>query len=171
MNNFTIIHRLSGQQLHDLARLKTVLDAWNCWMGTAIPGLYALPVHSPDPLAAQSIAKFCDNVDNIKQNGFTLAETWIDWLSAFTGKHTLGRSNFSRLDVGSQFPLHTDQGNSIVGYTRYHITIHNAGAEFHSGDEVLVASTGDVFSFNNHLPHKVVNNGTDVRYTLAIDLK
>lgn len=153
----------------------TALNESKQWLPTLWHNTFGLPVHGPKPRKWRSIQHFCDCTDDemlIDVASIPGLQEYTTTLMNYAGKRTYGRCNISKMLPDGIIAPHTDFGKSIEGYTRYHITLLNdTNAIFTSGDEEYVAKTGQVFSFNNRVIHSVRNNGTGIRYTLAVDLK
>lgn len=84
----------------------------------------------------------------------------------------LGRVLISRLAPGKEIPEHVDQGAPATYYKRYHLALKaEPGALNMSGGEVIQYRMGDLWWFDNSVPHSVVNNSADDRITLVMDVR
>jgi hypothetical protein len=84
----------------------------------------------------------------------------------------LGRVLISRLPPGASIPEHVDQGAPATYYKRYHLALKaEPGALNSSGGEVIQYRMGELWWFDNSVPHSVVNNSADDRITLVMDVK
>ncbi len=93
-------------------------------------------------------------------------------LMRFVEGKRLGRVVITKLTPGSKVTPHIDSGLSAEYYDRYHITLKNSeGSIFRVGDEVVCMEPGDIYLFNNQVEHEVINNGTDDRITLIVDIR
>lgn len=103
-------------------------------------------------------------------------------LMGLVGGEHLGRVFISRLAPGKEIPQHTDLvaeaiekfPNRIppaIYYQRYHIILKSdPGVVFQCGDEQAQMRPGDVWWFNNRLPHAVANHSGDDRIALVVDI-
>lgn len=99
------------------------------------------------------------------------------------GSYELDRILITRVPRGKVIKRHRDYDGEYVqqkDIARYHIVIQGLpGSLFCCGpepepsdaDEVVNMQTGEVWSFNPHAYHNVVNNSTDDRLHLIVDLK
>lgn len=85
----------------------------------------------------------------------------------------LGRVMITKLAPGKTIARHRDVlGEYALYYTRYHVVLQGLpGALFHCGDETVTMQTGEAYWFNAHKDHEVVNNSSDDRVHLIIDLR
>lgn len=84
----------------------------------------------------------------------------------------LGRVLISRLAPGTEIPEHVDQGAPATYYKRYHLALKSEpGVINASGGEVATYRMGDLFWFDNSVPHSIVNNSADDRLTLVMDVR
>jgi hypothetical protein len=86
--------------------------------------------------------------------------------------HRLGRVLISRLGPGCTIPEHVDQGAPATYYERYHLALQShPGAMNHSGRESVNYRMGEMWWFDNTAPHSIVNNSTDDRICLVMDVR
>lgn len=84
----------------------------------------------------------------------------------------LGRVIITRLAPGKVIDPHIDSGDHADYYDRYHCILQNKpGSLFRAGEETVCMNTGDVWWFDNSVMHEVVNNSTDDRITMIIDIR
>jgi hypothetical protein len=84
----------------------------------------------------------------------------------------LGRAIITRLAPGCSIGEHVDQGAPAEFYSRYHVILQSTpGCITRSGEEVIQASPGEVWWFNNREPHSVTNNGSDDRIVIVVDIR
>lgn len=83
----------------------------------------------------------------------------------------LGRVMITKLPPGGKIGRHVDQGRYSEYYDRVHIILQADGDfRFYCGEEVAHMKTGEIWWFNNQVEHELLNNGTDDRISLIIDL-
>jgi hypothetical protein len=85
----------------------------------------------------------------------------------------LGRVMITKLAPGKQILPHADVlGAYAHYYTRYHVVLRGLpGVLFHCGDETVNMRTGEIWWFNAHETHAIVNNSADDRIHLLIDVR
>jgi len=84
----------------------------------------------------------------------------------------LGRVVITKLMPGKTIALHRDEGAPAEYYERYHVMLQNyPGSNFTCGDETVFMRSGDVWWFDNCKEHSVVNNGSDARITMIVDIR
>lgn len=84
----------------------------------------------------------------------------------------LGRVIITRLAPGGSIAPHEDSGDHAAYYTRYHLMLQNyPGSTFLCGGEEVYMRPGELWFFRNEVTHSVVNNSTDDRITLIIDVR
>lgn len=92
-------------------------------------------------------------------------------LMRYTRAVRLGRVLITRLAPGKQIEPHEDGGDHAAYYDRYHIVLqNNPGSLFICGDEKVQMRAGEVWWFNNAITHSVINNSSDDRLTMIVDL-
>lgn len=94
----------------------------------------------------------------------------------------LGRCMISRLAPGASIPAHSDRiapaeeafpyrTPLAIYYDRYHIVVSSAsGTLFRTGEETIQMISGECWWFNNQLEHEVVNNSSEDRIHLIMDI-
>jgi hypothetical protein len=84
----------------------------------------------------------------------------------------LGRVLISRLAPGKTIPEHVDQGAPATYYKRYHLALKaEPGALNIAGGETVQYRMGELWWFDNSVPHSIVNNSADDRITLVMDVR
>lgn len=84
----------------------------------------------------------------------------------------IGRVLINRIQPGGRIFPHADTESHSNYWARLHITIHSMpGVKFRCEDETIEPLTGDVFYFDNRLEHEVINESTDPRLSMVVDLK
>jgi hypothetical protein len=87
-----------------------------------------------------------------------------------TFKDPIGRIVFARLPAGAKIAEHTDEGLYSETTNRHHFVVTtNSDVWFQSGDERHQMQRGNIYWFNNHIPHKVENLGDTPRIHLIVD--
>jgi len=101
-----------------------------------------------------------------------LAQVMIfDLMRAVNGTR-LGRVMITRLAPGKKIEPHEDGGDHARYYKRFHIMLQNQpGSIFDCGDESVYMEPGSVWYFNNQITHAVVNNSSDDRITMIVDIQ
>lgn len=101
-----------------------------------------------------------------------LARPIIYNLLRFVEGERLGRVIITRLGPGKRILPHVDGGEHASYYDRYHVTLQNQpGSIFRAGEETVYMAQGDVWWFDNSQEHEVINNSTDDRITMIIDIR
>ncbi|RQS39783.1 aspartyl/asparaginyl beta-hydroxylase domain-containing protein [Burkholderia sp. Bp8990] len=85
----------------------------------------------------------------------------------------LGRVMITRLRPGKRITPHADtRGLYANSMQRYHVVLQGEpGAMFVAEDEQVNMRTGEVWQFNAHAMHECMNNSTDDRVHLIIDIR
>lgn len=84
----------------------------------------------------------------------------------------LGRVIITKLPPGKSITPHVDQGAPATYYTRYQIALQSLpGAIFQIGDEAVNFRTGEIWYINNRVKHSIINNSSDDRIIMIVDLK
>lgn len=116
-----------------------------------------------------------DQHENVDQPIFKLlpeARKYIFDLMAFVSGERLGRCMINKLKPGGVIYPHADTPAHAEYWDRFHIVLQSApGSNFRCGDETVNMQTGEVWWFNNKLEHEVINNSSDDRIHLVIDIR
>lgn len=84
----------------------------------------------------------------------------------------LGRVIISRLPPGKSITPHIDQGTPATFYRRYQIALQSLpGCVFRIEDEGVMFQSGEVWMINNRAKHYVVNNSSDDRIAVIVDVR
>lgn len=85
----------------------------------------------------------------------------------------LGRVMITRLAPGKRIYPHSDVlGIYANTYKRFHLALQSEpGNVFTAGDEQVYMRAGEIWDFNAHAEHAIVNNSADDRLHLIIDIK
>lgn len=88
--------------------------------------------------------------------------------------HELGRCLITRIKPGGQIlPHRDDQGDYVHerDRMRYHVVLNGLpGSLYRTGNETVQMLTGEVWAFNAFIEHEVINNSTDDRVHLLVDI-
>lgn len=154
-------------------------DLWNAHkVRTTHPGS---PHHQVEDILlrfneiSQSVDKIVDDKECLNYPAmFELpqARPLIYGLMSHIEGERLGRCMITKLAPGKTITAHADEGAPAEYYDRYHIVLNSTpGSVFRCGDEKICMATGDIWWFNNRIKHEVINNGTDDRVHLIIDIR
>lgn len=84
----------------------------------------------------------------------------------------LGRVMITRLPPGGRIEPHVDEGEYAEFYSRYHLVLHGSpGSLFRCGGETVNMITGELWWFDSHLEHEVVNNSPEDRIHMIMDIR
>ena len=85
----------------------------------------------------------------------------------------LGRVMITKLAPGQTITPHADTAGKYANYfSRYHIPLQSGpGTLFRADDELVQMKPGEVWDFNAHAEHEVINNSTVDRIHLIVDIK
>lgn len=84
----------------------------------------------------------------------------------------LGRVLITRLKPGKKILPHIDGGDHAAYYERFHIVLQSSpGTQFRAGEEYVYMAPGEVWWFDNSVEHEVINNGTEDRIHLIVDIR
>lgn len=90
------------------------------------------------------------------------------------GAYQLDRLLVTRLPPGGRILPHADNHGSYVhrdGAARYHVVLQGLpGSMFRCGGEEVCMRTGEIWWFNPHQVHEVLNNSADDRVHLLVDM-
>jgi Aspartyl/Asparaginyl beta-hydroxylase len=82
----------------------------------------------------------------------------------------LGRIVFAKLKPGEEVKEHTDEGRYSENTDRYHlVVVTNPEAIMTTGNFNQHMGRGEIWWFNNHIPHSARNLGTTNRIHLIVD--
>jgi hypothetical protein len=84
----------------------------------------------------------------------------------------LGTILLIKVPSGKQIYNHTDGGWSASYYEKYFIPIQTyPGTSFNFPDGSIIPQIGEVYWFNNSIPHNVINNSTEDMILLIVTIK
>ena len=93
-------------------------------------------------------------------------------LMKFVSGERLGGVLITKLPPGGEIATHVDRGWHADYYEKFYISIKNEpGAVFRFPDGDIKAVAGDVYWFDNSVPHSVVNHSAEDRIALIVCIK
>jgi len=99
------------------------------------------------------------------------AQSVVHKLNTIVKGFRIGRVLLTKLAPGKRIYKHVDSGDHARYYERFHVVIQaTPGCLFIAGGETVTMRTGEVWWFQNQAEHEVVNNGTDDRIHLIVDI-
>lgn len=107
------------------------------------------------------------------------AKPLIRWLMHHVNAYELGRVLISRVKPGGRILPHRDNDGEYVltpDIARYHVALQGLpGSLYMCGEEgereTVTMRTGEVWWFNAHAEHSIVNNSEDDRIHLLVDVR
>jgi hypothetical protein len=109
-------------------------------------------------------------MDSIGAKYFPRTMNWLRATAAVLGGE-LARASIVRLKPRGQVYRHIDDGQYYVNRRRFHLVIHSAGGSpLGCGDENVVMHEGELWEFDNKLPHDAQNPSDEPRVHLIFDL-
>lgn len=116
-----------------------------------------------------------DQHENIDQPVFKLipeARSLVFNLMAAVQGERLGRVMINKLKPGGKIYPHADTPVHAEYWDRFHIVISSLpGNIFRCGDETISMRAGECWWFNNKLEHEVINNSSDDRISMVVDIR
>jgi hypothetical protein len=98
----------------------------------------------------------------------------VDWLKTIARSMdaTLGRATLVRLAPNGRVYRHIDHGDYYQRRDRYHLVLHSpSGSLLGCDDEWVRMQPGELWWFNNKLPHEAINESDDWRIHLIFDVE
>lgn len=93
-------------------------------------------------------------------------------LMQFVAGEMLGGVLITKLPPGGRIEKHVDNGWHAGYYDKFYIPIQNAdGAVFAFDDGVIAPKEGDVYWFDNSVPHWVENNSEEDRISMIVCIR
>ena len=84
----------------------------------------------------------------------------------------LGRVLITKLPPGRSITPHVDGGAPAIFYARYQIALQSLpGCMFMIGEETVQFETGEAWLIDNETIHAVMNNSSDDRLALIVDIR
>jgi hypothetical protein len=116
-----------------------------------------------------------DQHENVDQDIFKLlpeARLLIFGLMALVQGERLGRCIINKLKPGGKIYRHADTKDHAEYWDRFHIVLQSEpGSMFYCDDEQVMMQTGEIWWFNNALEHEVINNSSEDRIHLVVDIR
>lgn len=102
----------------------------------------------------------------------TEARPIIFALMSMTQGERLGRVMINKIIPGGRIFPHADTPVHAEYYSRFHVVLQSQpGVVFRCDDEQVFMGTGEVWWFNNKLEHEVINNSSDDRIHMIVDIR
>lgn len=93
-------------------------------------------------------------------------------LMHYVGGERLGRVMINKLRCGGRIFPHADTPAHAEYYSRFHVVLTSTpGVVFRCADEQAYMAPGEAWWFNNKLEHEVINNGSDERIHMIVDVR
>lgn len=93
-------------------------------------------------------------------------------LMALVEGERLGGVLITKVPPGGRIGVHTDAGWHAGYYSKFYIPIQNEpGARFHFADGVIAPNLGEVWCFDNSVPHWVENDSEADRIALIVCIR
>jgi hypothetical protein len=84
----------------------------------------------------------------------------------------LGRIMVNKLRPGGKIYPHADTLEHAEYWDRYHFVLQSGpGCNFRCGDEMVNMQTGGVYWFQNAIEHEVINNSSDDRIHMIVEIR
>jgi hypothetical protein len=113
-----------------------------------------------------------ENVDYPPYKLLPEARPIVMGLMARVGGERLGRVMINKMIPGGRIFPHADTPVHAEYWDRYHVVLQSTpGCIFRCGDEQVHMKTGEVWWFQNAIEHEVLNNGTDDRIHMIVDIR
>ena len=78
----------------------------------------------------------------------------------------------NKLRPGGKIYPHADTLEHAEYWDRYHFVLQSGpGCNFRCGDEMVNMQTGGVYWFQNAIEHEVINNSSDDRIHMIVDIR
>jgi len=93
-------------------------------------------------------------------------------LMARVGGERLGRVMINKISPGGRIFPHCDTPAHVEYYRRFHIVLQSyVGNVFRAGKESVYMRAGEAWWFDNGQEHEVINNSTDDRINMVVDIR
>lgn len=113
-----------------------------------------------------------ENVDYPAYKILSEARPIVMALMTRVGGERLGRVMINKISPGGVIFPHSDTPSHVEYYSRFHIVLKSqAGVFFRCGEENVYMGTGEVWWFDNSKEHEVINNSSDDRIHMIIDIR
>lgn len=112
----------------------------------------------------------CQNLDAMRL--LPQARPIIFGIMARVEGEILGRVMITKLPAGKTIAAHSDVlGIYANSMRRYHVPLQSGpGCTFRAGEEYVTMAPGEVWDFNAHADHEIINNSSDDRIHLIVDI-
>lgn len=111
-------------------------------------------------------------VDQPVYAGLPQARALVMNLMAYVGGTRLGRVMINRIKPGGVIFPHEDTAEHAEYWSRYHIVLQSGpGVVFRCGAEQVFMAAGETWHFHNHLEHEVINNSSNDRISMVVDIR
>lgn len=136
---------------------------------------YSAPLKVADPNMTADVVNDVGAVWYPAAQKLTEFKPIVRSLMGVIGAYSLERLLITRVRAGGRILRHADAGGAYVemgDISRYHVVLQGLpGSMFLCGDESVNMRTGEVWWFNAHEEHEVINNSADDRVHLLVDLR
>lgn len=96
---------------------------------------------------------------------------WLQEFAVTTGNGTLQLARVVRLEARGQVYRHRDRGLYYLIRDRYHLVLRSlSGSRMQCEDRFSVWRSGELWWFNNHVPHQAFNDSVDERIHVIFDV-
>jgi len=113
-----------------------------------------------------------ENIDYPAYKLLTEARPIVMHLMNYVGGERLGRVMINKIIPGGRIFPHADTPSHTDYYTRFHVVLQSRpGVVFKAGDEQVYMATGESWWFDNKQVHEVINNSSDDRIHMVIDIR
>lgn len=131
-------------------------------------------VHETEEALKQHLVHYDqhENIDYPAYHKLHEARPIVMNLMAYVKGERLGRVMINKIAPGGRIFPHADSPVHAEYWTRFHVCLQSSpGYIFHCGDEQVFMRAGEIYYFNNKLEHEVVNNGSDDRISMVVDIR
>ena len=123
-------------------------------------------------IASGDYSTLCDEHDSIWLKDLPHAKRLCLDVMALVGGERLGGVFITKLPPGGKIKSHIDGGWHAKYYDKYYVPIKNVkGSVFGFIDGDIDAVVGEVWKFDNSIPHWVFNNSNSERIAMVICIK
>ena len=114
---------------------------------------------------------FVNGIESINSKYAASLPKTMSYLEDFAKRNesVLGRAQVVLLSGNREVFTHVDYGYYYGLHDRYHLVIDSLGSEMESGGEVKTYTNGDLFFYENRLPHSARNTGDSERTHIIFD--
>lgn len=113
-----------------------------------------------------------ENVDREEYKILSEARPIVMNLMHYVGGERLGRVMINKIEPGGRITPHADTPAHADYYSRMHVVLQSSpGVIFECADEQVYMETGSVWWFNNKEVHSVINNSSEDRIHMIVDVR